>query len=117
MRTAHALATELPFERSAGNAHHASMDFIRNATSAGRNRAAFPRGDPAPMTIDLKRGKVLRVRDGAGNTVTVHSGSVWITEQDSARDIMLRPGHSFTLGQPGLSLIEALNDTSLSHER
>lgn len=81
-----------------------------------RNRTALRVPETGPMTIDLKRGNLLRVHGGAGNTVTVLSGSVWITEQGSAWDIMLAPGRSFTLRQPGLSLIEAFNDASLSYE-
>jgi hypothetical protein len=92
------------------------MDFIRNRTTEFRNRTALRRPEAAPMTIELKRGKFLRVHGGAGNTVTVLTGAVWITEQDSARDIMLAPGRSFTLRQPGLSLIEAFHDASISYE-
>lgn len=66
------------------------------------------------MTIDLQRGKFLRVRAGAGSTVTAHTGSVWITEQDNPRDVVLRPGQSFTLARPGLALVEAFSDASLS---
>jgi len=66
------------------------------------------------MTIDLQRGKFLRVRHAAGGTLTAHAGSVWITEQDSVRDVVLRAGQSFTLGRPGLALVEAFSDASLS---
>jgi hypothetical protein len=66
------------------------------------------------MTIDLPRGKYLRIREGVGSTVTVHGGSVWITEQDNPRDVVLRPGQSFTLGGRGLALIEAFSDAAVS---
>jgi hypothetical protein len=68
------------------------------------------------MTIDLKRGNLVRVRDGAGTTVTARSGSVWITEQGNPRDVMLPAGRSYTLGQAGLALIEAYSDASISYE-
>ncbi len=68
------------------------------------------------MTIDLQRGRFFRVHQGAGGTVTAHAGSVWITEQDSARDVVLRPGQSFTFGRPGLALVEAFSDASLSFD-
>lgn len=67
------------------------------------------------MTIDLERGRSLRVRDGAGMTVTARAGSVWITEQGSDRDVMLGAGRSFTLRQAGLALIEACSDASISY--
>jgi hypothetical protein len=66
------------------------------------------------MTIDLPRGKYLRIREGAGSTVTAHGGSVWITEQDNPRDVVLRPGQSFTLGRRGLALVEAFSDAAVS---
>lgn len=64
-------------------------------------------------TIDLQRGKLLRVREGAGSTVTAHAGMVWITEQDSPCDVVLQPGESFTLGRPGLALVQAFSEASV----
>jgi hypothetical protein len=69
------------------------------------------------MTIDLQRGRFLRLMDGAGSTVTAHGGEVWITEQDSARDVVLKPGQSFTFGRAGLALLEAFSDASVSFNR
>ena len=65
------------------------------------------------MTIELPRGKYLRIREGAGSTVTARGGSVWITEQDNPRDVVLRPGQSFTLGRRGLALVEAFSNASI----
>lgn len=69
------------------------------------------------MTIDLQRGRFLRLVDGAGSTVTAHAGSVWLTEQDNPRDVVLRPGQSFTLGRRGVALVEAFSDASISFDR
>jgi hypothetical protein len=66
------------------------------------------------MTIELQRGKFLRVLDGAGSTLTARRGEVWITEQDSVRDVVLRRGQSFTLGRRGLALVEAFSDASVA---
>jgi hypothetical protein len=66
------------------------------------------------MTIDLQQGRFLRVMHGAGSTVTAHAGSVWITEQDSPRDVVLRAGQSVRLRRPGLALVEAFSDAALS---
>lgn len=49
------------------------------------------------MTINLQRGQFLRVVDGAGSTVTAHGGAVWITEENSARDVVLGEGRSMRL--------------------
>ena len=66
------------------------------------------------MKIDLQRGRFLRVMDGAGSTVTAHAGSVWITEQDSPRDVVLRAGQSLRLRRSGLALVEAFSDAAIS---
>jgi hypothetical protein len=66
------------------------------------------------MTIDLQRGRFLRVMDGAGSTVTAHGGDVWITEEDSVRDVLLRPGQSVKLQRRGLALVEAVSDASIT---
>lgn len=66
------------------------------------------------MTIDLQRGRFLRVLDGAGSTVTAQAGAVWITEQDNPRDVVLRAGQSMKLGRSGLALIEAFTNASVS---
>jgi hypothetical protein len=69
------------------------------------------------MRIDLQRGRVLRVMDGAGSTVTAHAGSVWITEQDSLRDVVLRPGESVRLRRAGLAVVEAFSDAAISFDQ
>lgn len=46
------------------------------------------------MKTSLQRGQFLRVVDGAGSTVTAQGGSVWITEENSARDVVLGQGRS-----------------------
>ena len=62
----------------------------------------------------LARGEYLPLHGGAGRTVHAHSGRVWITEENSASDVVLDAGQSFVLGQPGLAIVEAFTDASLS---
>lgn len=64
--------------------------------------------------IKVQRGRLLRMPANAPKTITAHSGRVWITEPSNPRDVVLGPGESFTLTQPGLVLVEALTDASLS---
>ena len=66
------------------------------------------------MTIKLQRGQLLRVVDGAGSTVTAHGGSVWITEENSVRDVVLRQGGSMVLRRSGVAVLEAFSDASIS---
>jgi Protein of unknown function (DUF2917) len=67
------------------------------------------------MRIELKTGAVhlepnqtLRVVDGAGSTVCAVEGSVWITEENQARDIVLKPGTCYRLRERGLALVNSL---------
>ncbi|HEU4352617.1 MAG TPA: DUF2917 domain-containing protein [Burkholderiales bacterium] len=69
------------------------------------------------MKIDLQRGKFLRILGGAGSTVTADAGSVWVTEEASPRDVVLRPGQSLKLHRPGLALVEAMSDAAISFAR
>jgi Protein of unknown function (DUF2917) len=64
-------------------------------------------------TITLRRGKLVRLPEARGATVTACAGSVWITEQDSPRDVVLTPGESFTLDRPGVALVQAFRDASI----
>ena len=67
------------------------------------------------MQIELKSGAVrlgpnqtLKVVDGAGSTVCAIEGSIWITEENQPRDIVLEPGACYRLRQKGLALVNAL---------
>ena len=67
------------------------------------------------MKIELKKGAVhlgpnqtLKVVDGAGSTVTAVEGSVWITEENQPRDVVLERGACYRLRAGGLALINAL---------
>jgi Protein of unknown function (DUF2917) len=66
------------------------------------------------MKIDLRYRNRLCLRDGAGVAITAHTGQVWITEQGNRRDVILRPGESFTLARQGLAIVEALDHASIS---
>jgi len=47
------------------------------------------------------------VRDAAGCTVMCCAGTVWITQENDARDVFLTAGESFTFDRKGLALIRA----------
>jgi hypothetical protein len=71
------------------------------------------------MRIELRTGAVklgadqtLRVVDGAGSTVCAIEGSVWITEENQPRDIVLKPGACYRLRERGLALVNALGGTA-----
>jgi hypothetical protein len=67
------------------------------------------------MRIELKSGAVhlgpnqtLKVMDGVGSTVCAVEGSVWITEENQPKDIVLERGACYRLRQKGLALVNAL---------
>ncbi|MGH2668811.1 MAG: DUF2917 domain-containing protein [Burkholderiales bacterium] len=64
--------------------------------------------------LRLARGQTLKVRDGAGSTLCAREGTVWITEENSPRDVVLKPGNCFRLGKPGLTIVQAFADASVS---
>ena len=64
--------------------------------------------------LRLARGQVLRVRDGAGSTICAREGVVWLTEENSASDVLLAAGQCFRLGKPGVTLVQAFDDASVS---
>ena len=71
------------------------------------------------MRIELQSGAVqlgpdqtLKLRDGAGATVCAVQGTVWITEENQARDIVLKPGTCYRLRERGLALVNSLGGSA-----
>jgi hypothetical protein len=67
------------------------------------------------MRIELRTGAVrlgpnqtFKVVDGAGSTVCAVEGSVWITEENQPRDIVLEPGSCYRLRYPGMAIVNSL---------
>jgi len=67
------------------------------------------------MRLELKSGAVrlgpnqtLKVVDGAGSTVQALEGSVWITEENQPKDIVLQPGGCYRLRHVGVAIVNAL---------
>ena len=57
--------------------------------------------------VRLVSGQSLKVRDGAGTTICARAGTLWITEENGAADIILKPGHCFILQRRGLAIVQA----------
>ena len=56
---------------------------------------------------EMARFDGLALRDAGGRTVTCVSGSVWLTMEGDARDVILEPGTSFVVDHDGLTLLAA----------
>jgi Protein of unknown function (DUF2917) len=55
----------------------------------------------------LRTGELFSITDGEGFAVVCLEGSVWITQSDDARDIVLGAGQTFAFDKPGLALVYA----------
>jgi hypothetical protein len=67
------------------------------------------------MQIELRSGAVklgpnqtLKVLDGAGSTVCAVEGSVWITEENQPRDIVLEARGCYQLQHAGVAVVNSL---------
>jgi hypothetical protein len=56
---------------------------------------------------DLASGELVQLDGARGTTLRVTRGTLWITQERDARDIVLCAGHSFTIDHGGLTVVEA----------
>ena len=61
------------------------------------------------IELELARGRLLRVEDALGATVTCQAGTVWVTQDGDPRDVLLAPGERIVLDRPGAGLLQALD--------
>ena len=64
--------------------------------------------------VKLAQYETINIIDGKGSRITARAGSLWVTQEHDVRDVILRPGHSFTLDRDGTAIIEALADAEVS---
>lgn len=64
--------------------------------------------NPSLGALRLGPNQTLKVTGGAGSTVCAVEGSVWITEENQVRDIVLERGACYRLRAGGLALVNAL---------
>jgi hypothetical protein len=87
--------------------HHA------HAKSNPRKETAM-RIELEPGALRLARGQTVRVIDALGSTVRCNEGSVWITEENVPKDVVLEAGASYRLSRGGLTLVHAFGDATLA---
>ena len=68
----------------------------------------------ASGALRLARGQSLKMQDAVGSTICAREGAVWITEENSRKDVVLEPGYCFRVDRPGLTLVQAFADASVS---
>jgi hypothetical protein len=64
--------------------------------------------------LRLARGQTLKLTDSVGSTICAREGTVWITEENSRKDVVLEPGSCYRLGKPGLTIVQAFADAQVS---
>lgn len=60
--------------------------------------------------ITLHHGQAHRIESGKGLLVQCLAGTLWLTQDNDPRDIVLEPGEEATIERDGLSLVTALSD-------
>jgi len=67
------------------------------------------------MKLELRNGAVklgpnqtLKVLDGQGSTVCAVEGSLWITEENQPKDIVLECGGCYRLRHRGVAIVNSL---------
>ena len=68
----------------------------------------------ASGSLRLARGQTLKLQDGVGSTICAREGTVWVTEENSRKDVVLEPGNCFRIARPGLTIVQAFADASVS---
>lgn len=68
---------------------------------------ALPRKDEV---YELGRSQYLRLRNGKGTTVRVVTGTLWVTQDGDARDVILEPGDDFVIDCTALSVLAPLGE-------
>jgi hypothetical protein len=63
--------------------------------------------------LGLERDQLVAVRDGRGVRILCLSGALWITQEQSAQDVILEPGQSVLIYRPGLTLVTAMTQSTL----
>ena len=59
-------------------------------------------------TLALDEGQVLSLDDVAGTRISARAGTVWITYEDSRKDVILHPGESVVVSCEGRTVLQAL---------
>ena len=61
----------------------------------------------APV-LALETGQVLSLDDAVGTRISARTGTVWVTFENSASDLILGPGESHTVARDGRTVLQAL---------
>ncbi len=64
--------------------------------------------------VQLSAGKLWRLKgDNQWRVISCSHGAVWVTQKYDTRDYVLETGDVFIITQPGLVIVQALQDASV----
>ncbi len=69
------------------------------------------------LTARFPRNALLRIERSEGFELALHTGSVWLTQQDDTRDIVIGAGESFLLDRSGRAILQVLADAEIVFTR
>jgi hypothetical protein len=64
--------------------------------------------------LQLARGQTLKLRDSVGSTLCALQGKLWITEENSRKDVVLENGACYRIRNPGLTLVQAFDNAAVA---
>jgi hypothetical protein len=59
-------------------------------------------------TLALNAGQVVTLDDAAGSRISARLGALWVTYEDSLKDVILSPGESLVVAKDGRTVLQAL---------
>ncbi|MEO5691717.1 MAG: DUF2917 domain-containing protein [Usitatibacter sp.] len=65
-------------------------------------------------TLALEEGQVVSLDDIAGTRISARAGTLWITCEDSRRDVILHAGESVVVTRGGRTVLQALQPAYVS---
>jgi hypothetical protein len=68
------------------------------------------------IVVELERGGLLPLHDGAGATLACLDGDLWITQEHDGQDVLLRAGESLRLARNGRTVVQALKASRVAVE-
>jgi len=64
--------------------------------------------------LSLEPGQVVTLDDAAGVRIRATEGIVWVTYEDSLKDVILGPGETLVVARNGRTVVQALQPTHVA---
>jgi hypothetical protein len=64
--------------------------------------------------LSLEPGQVVTLDDAAGVRIRATEGIVWVTYEDSQKDVILGPGETLVVARNGRTVVQALQPTHVA---